>query len=57
MFSSFFMFERIFLHVLCQILTDYGHERVKVANVETLLSHVDEKLDDPRSVLLLCRLM
>lgn len=37
-------------------LTDDGHERVEVADVETLLSHVDEELDHPCSVLLLQRL-
>ena len=35
------------------VLTDDGHEGVEVADVETLLSHVDEELDDPRSVFLL----
>lgn len=37
-------------------LTDDGHERVEVADVETLLSHVDEELDHSCSVLLLHRL-
>lgn len=39
-----------------QILTDDGHERVEVSNVETLLSNIDEELYDPRSVFLLHRL-
>lgn len=39
--------------LLLQILTDDGHEGVKVANVKTLLSHVDEELYDPCSVFLL----
>lgn len=34
-------------------LTDDGHERVKVADVETLLRHVDEELYDASSVFLL----
>ncbi len=41
----------------CPKLTDDGHEGVEVADVETLLSHVDEELDDPRSVFLLHWLM
>lgn len=44
------------LRVCCQTLTDDGHERVEVANVETLLSNIDEELYDPRSVFLLHRL-
>lgn len=38
----------------CQTLTNDGHERVEVADVEALLSYVDEELDDPCSLLLLC---
>lgn len=41
---------------MCVSLTYDGHEGVEVADVETLLSHVDEELYDPRSVLLLHRL-
>lgn len=44
------------LYVWHQILTDDGHERVEVSNVETLLSNIDEELYDPRSVFLLHRL-
>lgn len=41
------------LYVFCGILTDNGHEGVEVANVETLLSHVDEELYYSCSVFLL----
>lgn len=37
-------------------LTDYCHQGIKVADVETLPSHVNEILDHPCSVLLLYRL-
>ena len=39
--------------LFCRILTDDGHEGVEVADVKTLLSHVDEELYDARSVFLL----
>ena len=35
------------------VLTDDGHEGVEVADVETLLSHINEELYDPSSVFLL----
>lgn len=38
---------------LCPTLTDDSHEGVEVADVETLLSHINEELYDPRSVFLL----
>lgn len=35
------------------ILTDDGHQGIEVADVETLLGHINEELYDPRSVFLL----
>lgn len=39
-----------------RVLTDDGHEGVEIADVETLLSYIDEELDDTRSLFLLHRL-
>lgn len=40
-----------------EALTDDGHERIEVADVEALLRHIDEELDDASSLLLLHRLV